>query len=183
MANGFLKRGMSYLGLIDDGFDEGGEAIPDDHLDSPPLTAHELSNEDGLVPTTSVQPVDPAEGERSSNVTLITPRVVRARFTELSPHVQAVAPTEFADARQIADNVMASQPVIVNLQTASRELKRRMIDFCSGVTYALDGGMERVAKSVFLITPSDVELSAVERERALLGPDSEFSAIPDAQAL
>jgi FtsZ-interacting cell division protein YlmF len=181
MANGFLKRGMSYLGLIDDGYDDGGQAIPDDHLDSP-RTADELGDEDGLVPTRSVQPVNPAEGERSSNVTLIAPRVVRARSTELSPHVQAVAPTEFADARQIADYVMASQPVIVNLQTASRELKRRMIDFCSGVTYALGGGMERVAKSVFLFTPSDVELSAVERERALLGPD-EFSAMPDAQAL
>jgi cell division inhibitor SepF len=63
--------------------------------------------------------------------------MMRAKSTELSPHVQAVAPTEFSDARLIADSVMASQPVIVNLQTASRELKRRMIDFCSGVTYAI----------------------------------------------
>ena len=149
----------------------------------PSLTSHDLSDEEGLWPTRLVQPVDPVQREQNSNVTLITPLVMRARSTELSPHVQAIAPTEFGDARQIADNVMASQPVIVNLQTASRELKRRMIDFCSGVTYALGGGMERVAKNVFLITPSDVELSADDRQRALLETDDEFSATPDAQAL
>jgi cell division inhibitor SepF len=176
MASGFLKRGMNYLGLIDDGYDEYGVPRPEDHLD-PPLTPREL------LPTRLVQPVDPVEREQSSTVTPITPRMMRARSTELNPHIYSVAPTEFADARQIADSVMASSPVIVNLQTASRELKRRMIDFCSGVTYALGGGMERVVNNVFLITPSDVELSADERQRALLETDGEFSATPDAQAL
>ena len=151
MASGFLKRGMNYLGLTDDGYDEDEVSIPEEHLDSPPK---------------SVRTVYPVERERSPTVSLITPRIMRATSTELSPHVRAVAPTEFADARQIADSVMASQPVIVNLETASRELKRRMIDFCSGVTYALGGGMERIANNVLLITPSDVELSADERQRA-----------------
>jgi len=176
MAGGFLKRGMNYLRLIDDGYEEYGAPRPEEHLDSP-VTSREL------LPTRLVQPVDPVEREQSSTVTLITPRMMRARSTELNPHIHSVAPTEFADARQIADSVMASQPVIVNLQTASHELKRRMIDFCSGVTYALGGGMERVANNVFLITPSDVELSADERQRALLETDGEFSATPDAQAL
>jgi cell division inhibitor SepF len=178
MDNGFLKRGMGYLGLIEDGFDGSGEPMPDGYLDQ--TLSVEVRDEEGLVPTRLVDPVEP---EQNTNVTLMTPHVMRARSTELSPHVRAVAPTEFADARRIADNLMASQPVIVNLQTANRELKRRMIDFCSGATYALGGGMERVAKNVFLITPSEVELSAVERERALLEPGGDFSAIDDAQAL
>ena len=182
MADGFPGRGMGYLGLIDDGFDEGAGSIPDERLD-PPCTSHERSDEEGLLRPRSVQPIDPVAREQSSTVTLITPRVMRARSTELSPHVQTFAPGEFGDAREIADNVMANLPVIVNLQTADHELKRRMIDFCSGVTYALGGGMERVAKNVFLITPSDVELSAIERERALQGPDGEFLAMPDAQGL
>jgi SepF-like predicted cell division protein (DUF552 family) len=178
MANGFLKRGMSYLGLIEDGFDGCGEPMPDGYLD--PTLSFDVRGEEGLVPTTLVDPVEPGQ---NTNVSLMTPHVMRARSTELSPHVRTVAPTEFADARWIADYLMASQPVIVNLQTANRELKRRVIDFCSGVTYALGGGMERVAKNVFLVTPSDVELSAVERERALLEPGGEFSAMNDAQTL
>jgi cell division inhibitor SepF len=55
--------------------------------------------------------------------------------------------------------------VIVNLQDNDRELSRRMIDFCSGVTYALAGSMDKVADQVFLLTPSNVEVSAEERRR------------------
>ena len=76
-----------------------------------------------------------------------------------------MAPLQFGDARQIADKLMSSQPVIINLQVANRELMRRMIDFCSGVAYALSGKMERVADKVFLVTPSNVQVSAEERQR------------------
>jgi cell division inhibitor SepF len=55
--------------------------------------------------------------------------------------------------------------VIVNLQGADRELGRRMIDFCSGVTYALAGSMEKAADQVFLLTPSNVEVSVEEKRR------------------
>src|ERR1039458_1090464 len=50
-------------------------------------------------------------------------------------------------------------PVIVNLQASEKDLARRMIDFCSGLTYAVGGSMEKVAESVFLLTPSNVEVS------------------------
>ena len=54
-------------------------------------------------------------------------------------------------------------PVIVNLQMSERDLSRRMIDFCSGLTYALDGQMEKVADQVFLLAPSNVEVTPEER--------------------
>jgi cell division inhibitor SepF len=79
--------------------------------------------------------------------------------------VHIVAPGRFADAQEIANRLMNSQPVIVNMQSADRDLQRRMIDFCSGVTYALSGGMERVADEVFLLTPSNVKVSDEERQR------------------
>jgi len=178
MASGFLKRGMSYFGLIDEGYEEDDLPLPDAHPESPlavedpwdqdrtsSVTLVETVDPVGPVgPVDAADPVDPVDRDRSSTVSLFTPRVKRVKSAELSPQVHSVAPEEFADARFIADSVMAGQPVIVNLQTASRELKRRMIDFCSGVTYGLGGGMERVAANVFLITPSDVELSAEERK-------------------
>jgi cell division inhibitor SepF len=79
--------------------------------------------------------------------------------------VHIVAPGRFADAQEIANRLMNNQPVIVNMQSAERDLQRRMIDFCSGVTYALSGGMERVADEVFLLTPSNVKVSDEERQR------------------
>ena len=79
--------------------------------------------------------------------------------------VQVVAPTRFGDAKEIADCLKSSRPVIVNLQVADRDLQRRMIDFCSGVTYALSGEMEKVADEVFLLTPTNVKISDEERQR------------------
>ena len=81
--------------------------------------------------------------------------------------VHLVAPRAFNDAKQIADRFKAQMPVIINLQSADTELSKRLIDFASGLTYALDGSMQRVADKVFLLTPRDVELSAEERARAM----------------
>ena len=81
--------------------------------------------------------------------------------------VHLVVPKSFNDAQQIADRFKASVPVIINLQTAEVDLSKRLIDFASGLTYALDGGMQRVADRVFLLTPADVEVSAEERARLL----------------
>jgi cell division inhibitor SepF len=79
--------------------------------------------------------------------------------------VHVVAPGRFGDAQEIGDRFKNGQPVIVNLQSADRELSRRMIDFCSGVTYALGGSMEKAADQVFLLTPTNVEVSAEEKRR------------------
>ena len=81
--------------------------------------------------------------------------------------VHLVAPRAFNDAKQIADRFKAQMPVIINLQSADTDLSKRLIDFASGLTYALDGSMQRVADKVFLLTPRDVELSAEERARAM----------------
>jgi len=165
MAIGFLKRGMDYLGLTENEYDDDVMSVHEEHPDTL-ATSHDVGDDEGLLPTEPVRVVTSLEREQSSHVLVTTPRKRPSYSTSLSPHVHAVTPTAFADAKEIADGVMAGQPVIVNLQTASRELKRRIIDFCSGVVCGLDGGMERIASNVFLVTPSDQELSADERRGA-----------------
>src|SRR6186997_377704 len=81
--------------------------------------------------------------------------------------VHLVVPRSFNDAQQIADKFKDSVPVILNLQSADNELSKRLIDFASGLTYALNGSMQRVADKVFLLTPRNVEVSAEERARML----------------
>jgi cell division inhibitor SepF len=76
-----------------------------------------------------------------------------------------VDPASFNDAQAVADRFKRQQPVILNLQQADGELSRRMVDFCSGLTYALDGQIQTVANRVFLLTPRNVEVSAEERKR------------------
>jgi len=81
--------------------------------------------------------------------------------------VHLVLPRSFNDAQQVADRFKEGVPVILNLQASDQELSKRLIDFASGLTYALDGGMQRIADKVFLLTPRNVELSAEDRARML----------------
>jgi cell division inhibitor SepF len=81
--------------------------------------------------------------------------------------VHLVVPKSFNDAQQIADQFKDSVPVILNLQQTDTDLSKRLIDFASGLTYALDGGMQRIADKVFLLTPRNVEVSAEERARLI----------------
>jgi len=79
------------------------------------------------------------------------------------PHV--VAPASFNDAQEVGEKYKSKQPVIMNLQNVQRDLSRRLIDFASGLCYGVGGRMEKVADYVYLLTPSDVEVSAEERQR------------------
>ncbi len=79
--------------------------------------------------------------------------------------VHFVAPKSFNDVQDVADKFKDSIPVILNLQGTDTDLSKRLIDFSSGLTYALDGGMQRIADKVFLLTPHNVEVSAEERAR------------------
>jgi cell division inhibitor SepF len=103
--------------------------------------------------------------------------VVQHATSRRRPHLEAVPnpparvhlviPRSFNDAQQIADKFKEGVPVILNLQSTDQELSKRLIDFASGLTYALNGGMQRVADKVFLLTPRNVEVSAEERARML----------------
>ncbi len=79
--------------------------------------------------------------------------------------VHLVTPHSFNEAQEIADAFKTQTPVILNLQTTDAELSKRLIDFASGLTYALDGGMQKIADKTFMLTPRNVEVSAEERAR------------------
>jgi cell division inhibitor SepF len=85
--------------------------------------------------------------------------------SDFSMHV--VTPRNFNDAQQVADEFKRSKPVIINLQNSDRELSKRLIDFASGMTYALGGGMQRISQGIFLLTPANVDVSAEEKARIL----------------
>jgi cell division inhibitor SepF len=100
--------------------------------------------------TTSLRPVGGGRGNGRSGGD------VRVHF---------VAPKNFNDVQDVADKFKDAIPVILNLQGTDTDLSKRLIDFSSGLTYALDGGMQRIADKVFLLTPHNVEVSAEERAR------------------
>jgi cell division inhibitor SepF len=93
------------------------------------------------------------------------PPRLRAVPDQRPTRVSVVEPSSFNDAQGLADRFKRQQPVILNLQNVDGDLSRRMVDFCSGLTYALDGHIQSVASRVFLLTPRNVEVSAEERKR------------------
>ena len=68
-------------------------------------------------------------------------------------------------AQSVADRFKRRQPVILNLQRADEDLSKRMVDFCAGLAYALNGEMHPIVDRLFLLTPSEVEISSKERPR------------------
>jgi cell division inhibitor SepF len=112
-----------------------------------------------------------SEAERAVRVASRAQRQAAPRLEAVQDpnavRVHLVLPRSFNDAQQIADRFKQSIPVILNLQSADAELSKRLIDFASGLTYALNGGMQRVADKVFLLTPRNVEVSAEQRAQLL----------------
>ena len=94
----------------------------------------------------SVQP-RPINGPRQSSATRIVPGPA-------SGDPYTVRPRRFDSAQEIADKFKEGLPVIMNLEAADREVSRRLIDFASGICYALNGSMEKVATGVYLLKPA-----------------------------
>lgn len=95
-------------------------------------------------------PAPAAEPERRNKVVNIH------ATTQLK--VVLVKPERFEDAPSIADHLNAKRTVVLNLEAASKDVARRLIDFLSGVAYANQGQLKRVANSTFIITPFDVDI-------------------------
>lgn len=93
---------------------------------------------------------DKDDGKKSSN------KVVNiAATTQLA--VVLVKPERFDDASSIADHLNAKRTVVLNLESTNKEVSRRLVDFLSGVAYANEGQIKRVANSTFIITPYNVD--------------------------
>ncbi len=169
------NRTLVYFGIAeeDEDWDEDGYLTEED-LER---TYSERPNVRRLTPRGRQQDfddwTDPDPEEAAPRTAVLRPRGNRRPAEAMqmrsvpSVQVHLVVPRSFNDAQQIADKFKDAIPVILNLQGADQELSKRLIDFTSGLTYALDGGMQRVADKVFLLTPRNVDVSAEERARLI----------------
>ncbi|HEV3225878.1 MAG TPA: cell division protein SepF [Acidimicrobiales bacterium] len=119
----------------------------------------------GSVRRLQAQPIDPTPGIGAMMTASQRSPVVRAIPATASAKPHVVSPASFNEAQEVADKYKGNVPVIINLQNVDRDLSRRLIDFASGLCYGLGGAMEKVAHQVYLLTPSNVEVSAEERRR------------------
>jgi cell division inhibitor SepF len=144
---GIWRKTLIYLGLVeDDELDDYYDDLEPEHPQSQPQP-HRRSGP-------RVAPGGP-EG------------VVRPLPTAPPAMFHLVMPSTFNDAQEVGDKFRDGYSVIMNLQGVDAVLRRRLIDFASGLAYGLAGSMQPAADNVFLITPSGVQVSAEERRRFL----------------
>lgn len=97
-----------------------------------------------------------------------------ARRTE--PESNIIVAKNFSDAQTLADSIRDGRSVVLDLRNTEPEMVRRIVDFASGLTYALDGKMAKTSQGVIVVTPSGVSLGVAEHERlarlGLLDTDS-----------
>lgn len=161
------------LGLGDDEYDEyddyddadeGAEGLdlPRSPYDEEPQTIRRVNREPDL---------DRAREAARSGAVVSGPGVAAVPQVKM----QIVEPRAFSEAQAIADKFKQGIPVIMNLSMTDQDLAKRLLDFASGLTYGLNGGLQKVSDKVFMLTPANVDVSdaqrAVMRDRGLFGLD------------
>ena len=178
------RKTMLYLGLgpdeeyddYDPGYDDPAPAQPARQRPNAPSAPSQYAPSQPPEESSAIGAVRPINsrgepatpsGPTSAGPSQIRPRPSVVRPIAVTPNAKPhlVVPTSFNQAQEVADKFRGNQPVIVNLQAADRDLARRLIDFASGLCYGLNGQMEKVANQVYLLTPTNVEVSPEERKR------------------
>ncbi len=146
----FFKRTLSFLGLAEE--------------DNPDIDGNDYNQKDIHV---QKDDYDEDESSRRNLGSLRTSRklISLENLKESKRSRVAIAePHEFEEVQMIGDDFKENIPVIINLQNTNQDLSKRIIDFCSGLTYALGGSIKKVADRVFLITPQNTLVTSNEKE-------------------
>ena len=139
---------MSLLDSIKKGLMGEGDEYEDQYIDDGPQM---VNNNRGIGIGMDEETEEPAEGTSKKN------KVVNIHATT-QLKVVLVKPERFEDASTIADHLNNKRTVVLNLESTNKEVSRRLVDFLSGVAYANNGQIKRVANSTFIITPYNVDI-------------------------
>jgi len=182
------NKTLFYLGLVDD--EQGTEAVERAGEVRPPVQqgAPARPPEPYVAPTSAVAPPGSVVAGRRVEPPASTARTISsdrahaeagvfihaegtssarqegpARRSE--PESQVIVARNFSDAQTLADSIRMGRTVVLDLRSTEPEMVRRIVDFTSGLTYALDGRMAKTAQGVILVTPAGSSLGVGEQER------------------
>ena len=81
-----------------------------------------------------------------------------SRRPSATQQIVLLEPSTFGEAREVAEALKMKKPIIVNVRKTDKELARRIVDFLSGIAYAIDGNMTRIADGIYIFAPASVEV-------------------------
>jgi cell division inhibitor SepF len=143
-----LNKVMEYLGLVDgpEGATQEPKAVKKD-VRVVPVTATQSNQSVGVTVLGGRRTVEPevsVDLEPSYNIITLHPR-------------------SYSEARQMAEHYRQGNPVIINLDDMDESERKRLVDFASGLAFGLQGGIERIASRVFLISPANVSVRTEDK--------------------
>lgn len=153
-----LKKTMVFLGLAEEDLEEQS-AQPAAQKDAPAARA----TSQAARPAASPAPRPAPQRAQVTPLRRVTP--TKAVTPQAMNEILTVHPSEYKDAKVIAESFREGVPVIINLSRMEEHDAKRLIDFASGLTMGLNGRIERVTSKVFLLSPEHIEASSDEDRR------------------
>ncbi|MDQ1712451.1 MAG: cell division inhibitor SepF [Frankiaceae bacterium] len=158
---GVLRKTMVYLGLVEQADDEYDDVFEDDL--EPTGQVRRLAA-DEPVPVRRY-PAPESRGALAVDTDRRT-RPVETRLDEGPAYrITTFVPAKYNDAKEIGEHFRQSVPVIMNLTEMDDDSAKRLVDFAAGLTFGLRGSLEKVTNKVFLLSPSNVTVSAEDKAR------------------
>lgn len=158
-----FSKALVYLGLVDEDQSESGQGGREQPPQSDMAAPGRSENMQQLAQGKRVEPPTTARPLTRPAVRVEEPAAGVSRPVEVQSDILVVE--EFADARMLADRVRDRTPVVLDMRQAGSDLVRRVVDFSSGLIYALDGSMRKVGEGLVLVLPPRVTLSRDEKRR------------------
>lgn len=178
---GVLDKFLDIMKLSDDDYYEDDDFFDDDYDDEYEESAPKKSllsrfKKDSYDDSDDFDSEDSKPLKKSTAISnKVTPMRQPARRANVSMEVCVIKPTSVEDAREISETLLSGRTVILNLEGLDLEIAQRIIDFTSGATFAISGNLQKISNYIFLVTPTNVDISGDLQD--LLGTSFDASPI------
>ena len=155
---GVLRKTMVYLGLMEHGDEEYDDVLPDGEPE--PAAVRRLGGEDARG-----RRYETPQPEQHGALALRTRAEEEVRVEAPAYRITTFCPANYNDARAIGEQYRQGVPVIMNVSDMDERDAKRLVDFAAGLTFGLHGQLEKVTNRVFLLSPSNITVSAEDKAR------------------
>lgn len=161
------QKALLYLGLVDE---EAVEQEPSTPVETAPVQSQVrtvANRSEGVVGRRVEPPAGrvPVSGTDRTVLSAAPSTGAVRQVKSADAQCDVVEATDFSDAKLLADRIRERVPVVLNLRATDPDMVRRLVDFASGLTYALDGTMRKISEGVIMVLPPRVSLGREEKRR------------------
>lgn len=157
------QKALLYLGLVDEEAIESEQSAPAEPAAVQSQVRTVAQRPEGVVG----RRVEPPAGRSpmSASDRTFSPAGAVRQVKSADAQCDIVEATGFTDAKLLADRIRSRVPVVLNLRATDPDMVRRLVDFASGLTYALDGTMRKISEGVIMVLPPRISLGREEKRR------------------